>query len=702
MIFGTSLRVLAVVVPMLIALIAVAHRASHIANVEAEEVLRRGAWMTQHEVSLQGPRGSIVDRDGRVLAQSLTRYRLALDTRHFFQHHGEHWPVLQALLLAHDLADPARMHGWTRARAEELPRYVALRGEFSEDEVREMLAPLRAHGIRSVYPEARHQRAYPHEAVAGHVLGFARPDQQEGNAGIEFALNDALQGRWVTYTVHRDAARRAYLMADVPDLRHAQGDEVVLTLDLPLQRLVEQELAATVDHHGAQGGSVIVSVPDTGEILAMASWPPVDPNHARRFPLSAWQNPAVSHAYEPGSTGKVFTAAIALEQGIATPSSSWNGHHGRYRAAGHLFSDTKPQGWMDMVRAMQISSNIVFVQVGLRMQDVVLREGLTRFGIGQQPRSGLPGETAGLLRATPWREIERANVSFGHGYAISAMQLHRAICVVANRGVDVPQRIVRGTRSAGGALRLVETPAPRRVLSEAVAEQTHELIASVSQGDGTGRRAAVPGYTVAGKTGTAEMFNAQLGRYEDAFVASFTGYVEGEGPLLAITVMVVRPSAGNGHTGGSVAAPLFGRVARHGLQRLGQPMAPAAAQPPRQAQSPEAQSVGDTGEGGAALAAGASDAAIIPAGSEVVTVPATQGMPVRQAALALHGAGLVARVQGVGRVATSVPPAGQRVVAGTHVVLTLETPQTALREARQSRGTTQPADGAATTPSEEP
>ena len=563
-------RITWVIAVILATYLAFMYRTYQLQIVLADEHIARGDWRSESTITVNSPRGSILDREGHVLAESLSAVTLAFDPHRFFQYEAEHRAEVIDALLQYDGFTLEQFEQWAGSDINEIPQYHVLERRLPPDEVEEVVSTLRSVGVRSVIAVPGFRRVYPYLSIAGHTIGATQLVGAQGLSGIELAFNQHLSGSSVEYTVQRDFARRAYVIGDVPEISAAAGGDVILSLDIALQRFVEETLEQTVEHYEAESGIVIVSRPNTGEILAMASAPSFDPNRASTYPLSAYLNPAISNAYEPGSTAKIFTFASSMNEGLVDFDSPVDCEHGRVFVGGHWVEDTHHDDIIPAWQVIQTSSNVGTLRIGMRMDQIRHREYLVEFGFGIRPGSGLPGETTGLMRNLPWYEIEHANISFGHGFSISPLQLNMATAAIANRGMLMKPLLILGIRDSEG--NLIETFEPqerRQVVSEYVAQRVTRAMETVVENHGTGTRAGIPGYRVAGKTGTAEVYNTTLRRYENAFLSSFTGFVPSGNPEFAITVMIYKPARWIGYYGGLVAAPLFRHVAREALSLYG-------------------------------------------------------------------------------------------------------------------------------------
>lgn len=421
------------------------------------------------------------------------------------------------------------------------------------------------------------KRLYPLGTLAGQVIGFVDQDLR-GLEGVEYAYDDLLRASVGWTTLQRDAAGRAFRSMEYMEREAEPGRSVVLTLDSRYQAIVEEGLRNTVQKFNADGGSVIVLEPHSGDLLALANLPGFDPSQVCEGDSAAFRNRAVSYIFEPGSTFKVFTAAAALEEGLVAPGETFDGENGETRvgkftigeAEGHRF------GPMTLRDAVVHSSNICMLKVGRKVGREKLFEYARAFGFGCPTGVGLPGEVKGRLdRPQNWSEARLANLSFGQGVAVTALQIACAYGTLANNGVLIRPRVVKAILSPDNAFLRDTTLVVRRVVSPMTADSIRSYLAEVVT-KGTGTKAKVEGISVAGKTGTAQ--KSENGKYVSGkHVASFIGFLPVEAPKWVIAVVVDEPK-GVSYFGGDVAAPLFREIAQ---KMLALPEKPEESFPPR-------------------------------------------------------------------------------------------------------------------------
>lgn len=426
--------------------------------------------------------------------------------------------------------------------------------------------------IPGVYVVERPQRAYPQGWLAADVLGYTGRDNQ-GLAGLEYMYDDVLAGVPGVHVSERDPRGRAIAGARSEVKEPVPGADLVLTLDAVLQYIVEQELAKGIEAAQAQWGLAVAMQPKTGEILAMAVLPAFDPADYQRYLPRAHRNPAVTDQFEPGSTMKVFTVAAALEEGLVTLDTLLDAP-ALLEIGGGAVRCNYPYGYgrLSVLDAVALSCNTTLAHLGAELLGGRrLHDYLRAFGFGQRLGVDLPGEGTGQV-PTPGRIrgelFQWATVSFGQGIAVTPLQLTAATAALANGGVLMKPYIVSEIRHPNGHVleRYEPTPLRRVVSPETARDVVKTMVAAVERG--TGRRAQVPGYRLAGKTGTAQI--PENGAYVDKWLSSFVGFGPAEDPALVVLVMLydVRQDATEG---GIWAAPVFANIMRRSLQHLGIP-----------------------------------------------------------------------------------------------------------------------------------
>jgi cell division protein FtsI (penicillin-binding protein 3) len=447
---------------------------------------------------------------------------------------------------------------------------------------------------------------------------------------------------------------------------------VHLTIDQGIQYTAEQELDAAVRTYEAKAGSAIVLDPSTGEILALANSPGYNPNDYGTSEVESRRNRGLTDRFEPGSTMKIFTIAAALAARTLLPTQTFFCEEGRMAVDNVVIHDTHVSGWLTTTQVLALSSNICAAKIGLALGQAQLYQALTRFGFGEPTGIPMPGEASGVLRSRgrPWVQVETAEASFGQGISVTTLQLAMAVAAIANGGRLLEPLLIKRVTDGTGTLVREGVPHVRREAVPAnVARTVAEMMVAVTEGQGTGVEAAMPGFRVAGKTGTAQKADPATGRYAaDRFTSSFVGFVPAERPRVAIAVVLDEPALVR--WGGFVAAPAFRRIAEMSLRYLGVvPKEGASASPASAAAEPDpAEPSHEVVE--EIRTKPAPWVASLP--GEGVRLPDLRGASLRQAAKTLFGLGLVPAVEGTGRLSHQEPEAGTVLAPGSKVKLIFE------------------------------
>lgn len=519
----------------------------------------RASQQYLRDVTLRAERGRIVDRHGHVLATSVLAssiYAIPADLDD---------PSAAALQLAAVL----------QRSAADLSRRLALKTQFvwlARQVSPATVARVQALGIKGVHFRREARRYYPKRHLAGQVLGFVGVDGQ-GLGGLEYQYNQALGGQPLRLTLRHDAVGRQVRQAAGAPIANPRGADLVVTLDEWLQHLAEREIAAQVSSTGAKSGLVLMMQPHTGDLLAVAAYPFFDPNKFRDPQQRAWQrNRAITDPVEPGSTFKLVVAAAVLEHDMAQLDEMFFCEEGRLQLGRRQIRDHAPYGWLSFTDVFVHSSNIGVVKIGERLRPQQLYRYIRRFGFGERSRIGLPGEAAGRIRSPrAWSRFSPASLAIGQEVAVTPLQLVTAFAAIANGGNLVRPRIVRRI-DWNGRTQHMPAVVRRRVVSPAIADQLTTIFTQVVA-EGTGRKASLEDYVVAGKTGTAQKVDPQRGGYSARKVlASFVGYVPARAPQFVMLVMLDEPQ--QLRWGGQAAAPVFRRIAQQALPYLQVPAEP--------------------------------------------------------------------------------------------------------------------------------
>jgi len=512
---------------------------------DREFLAQEGDKRYLREATMPAHRGAIVDRFGEPLAVSSPVDTVWVNPQVLAQSPDEITRLAKAL---------GRNPQWLAQRVtSNLDRqflYVARHMDPAD------AATIKALEIPGVELMREYKRYYPNGEVTGHVLGFTNLDEA-GQEGLELAYNQSLAGVDGLKRVIKDAQGR--FVGNVESIRAPRpGEDLETSIDLRIQYLAYRELKAAVKRHRARAGSVIVLDVQTGEVLAMVNQPSFNPNDRAQYEVARYRNRAVTDIIEPGSSIKPFILAAALRSGRFGPDTVVDTSPGSFRVGIKNITDKHNLGAVNLRTILAKSSNVGMAKVALSLEPEEIHETLTGLGFGQVTASGFPGESAGLLsNATHWRDIGIATMAYGYGLSVTPLQLAQAYATIGSFGVRRPV-----------TFRRVDGPVPGEpVLAEPIARDMISLLEGVVRPDGTGRKAGVPGYRVAGKTGTA--WKAVNGGYStDRYTGVFAGLVPATRPRLAVVVLIDEPT-GSLYYGGDVAAPVFASVMSGALRLMG-------------------------------------------------------------------------------------------------------------------------------------
>jgi cell division protein FtsI (penicillin-binding protein 3) len=423
-------------------------------------------------------------------------------------------------------------------------------------------------GLKGIGVQLEPRRVYPNRGLAAPLMGFVNIDGI-GVRGLEQQEDKWLRGSQRRVPVERDA--RGRLLADASHVKwDTAGGDIALTIDAALQADAEAALLAAIEATGALGGVAISMNPHTGDVLALAEAPSFDPNHFRTTRYNETRLRSFLDASDPGSAMKAFLLAIALDEDSISPDDRFDCENGKFRVPGSVIHDSHPHGELNVADILRVSSNICAAKIAFALGARLHFEGLQKFGFGRVTGVGFPGESAGALRPwQKWRPLDHATIAFGQGMTVTPIQLAVATAALANGGMLVKPRLVAARRAAQGAWQPTELARPVPVIRPESAAAVVAMMEGVVSPEGTARLAALRGVRVAGKTGTAQIFDPATGTYsKDRFTAWFIGIVPADDPKLVIVAAVdeaKRPL----HTGGAAAGPLFAKMASAQLARFG-------------------------------------------------------------------------------------------------------------------------------------
>ncbi|NTV48900.1 MAG: transpeptidase family protein [Geobacteraceae bacterium] len=612
-------------------------RAFYLQILQHENLVKKADKQHQHKVDLTPARGSILDRNGTTLAESIHMDSCYAEPRRIKDVDGT------AGVLAPLLGVPKN----------ELIAKLSVNKSFIwierwlAPEVATRIKNMRLPGI-GFAPESK--RFYPNMEIAAHVVGFTGHDPN-GLEGIELKYDSTILGNTGYMITERDALGRNIAIKNTVIKDSSPGKSIVLTLDKTIQFIAEKELAKAVTENNAKGGMVLVMESDTGKVLAMANYPTYNPNAYSRYSHSQLRNQVVSDSFEPGSTFKIFTIAAALDSGTIKATDLYNCENGTYRVADRIIHDDHPQSRLSVSEIMKYSSNIGTAKIAAKMGEEKLSSYLRNFGFGGRTGIDLPGESPGNLKRR-WYGVDLATISFGQGVSLSTIQLVSALSAIANGGnLMRPYLVEQILDDSGAVVQKFEPQIVRRVVSPETAKKVTKMMETVTGDGGTGTRAALDGFRVAGKTGTAQKVDPVTRTYSQSKrIGSFVGFVPAEKPRLTIAVIIDEPQGVK--YGGVVAAPAFRGIAQSSLAYLKiQPNLPttATAKPaeanPSLSKEVESLSDGNVEE--------------IPA--EGAVMPNFQGMSMRRVLQVMEKRGINIRLIGSGRATEQNPPSGHSI-----------------------------------------
>ncbi|MFZ4538243.1 peptidoglycan D,D-transpeptidase FtsI family protein [Propionivibrio sp.] len=509
----------------------------------------KGDSRYRRDLEISASRGRIADRNGDVLAISTPMksvWAIPADARLTPQQTRQ-----LAGLLEMDEKDLSRKLASDKS-------FVFLRRQLPPD-VGEKVASLKLPGVGL---DKEYRRYYPSGEMTAHMVGFTGVDDK-GLEGVELAFQGQLLGYSGSRTVIKD--RRGQIVEDVGSIKLPQdGKDIHLALDSKIQYLAYSYLKQSIVDNKAKAGGVVVIDAKTGEILALANWPTYNPNNRERLSGAQLRNRAVTDTFEPGSTLKPFTIALAMDSGKVRFDTIINCAPGRLTIGSATISDAHPHGALTVAQVIQKSSNVGAAKIAAMLPSHQMWDMFDAIGFGQVSRLGFPGEVSGRLRPwKTWRPIEQATMAYGHGISVSLLQLARAYTVFARDGDMIPLTLTKLD-----SLPLGMTP----VFSQQTAHEVRAMLEMAVQPGGTAPKAQIPGYRVGGKTGTA--YKLEGGQYAKKYIASFVGFAPVSDPRLIVAVMIDEPG-GAQHYGGDVAGPVFAGVMGGSLRTLG--IAPDAA-----------------------------------------------------------------------------------------------------------------------------
>jgi len=626
---------------------AIEARLVYLQVIDHSDLMARADRQQTRTIVPPAKRGEIFDRNGRLLAYSVDADTIAADPSEIEDPDG----VATALCGA--------LEGCNADRRTEVAKRLRRRGAFVF--VARQVSPSVARkvkdlGLPGVMLLKESRRYYPKAELAAHVVGYVGLDNV-GLGGIESAYDSQIRGKDGKVLIQTDAKRHAvFSRVERPA---TAGASIELTIDQYLQYIAERELREGVEANHAAGGTALIMDPRSGEILALANWPTFNPNAFAKVDEDARRNRAIQELYEPGSTFKIVTASAALEHRVITPDTLIPTSPGYITFGSRIIHDTHEYGLLKFTDVIVKSSNVGAIKVGLRLGPQLLGEYVSRFGFGQALAPDFRGETAGIVWSPDRLDPSAlASVSMGYQVGVTPLQMATAVSAVANGGHLVQPRVVRAFIKDAKRVEV-----PHTILRDAITPETAATVTEIMEQvveRGTAKAAQIPGYTIAGKTGTAaKLVN---GRYQKSdYNASFVGFIPSRKPRLTILVVIDSPH-GNGYTGGAVSAPVFKRIAEASLTYLG--IGPTINAPPPVLVARE-DAIDEPGVVRRQLARVDADLVqTLVAAASSGLMPDLRGLSAREALRTLSRIGMSARMNGDGFVVSQNPEPGSTLVRG--------------------------------------
>ncbi|MES2323137.1 MAG: penicillin-binding protein 2 [Pseudomonadota bacterium] len=525
------------------AFLALAGRALWLQGMSNEFLQKQGKSRYERTIELPATRGKIMDRNGQVLASSLPVKAVWAIPEDVLESPKDKLRQLAALL---EMSEAE-----LRKKLDSDRTFVYLKRQVEMD----VIAKIEKLKIDGLDTRKEYKRFYPQGEVMTHLVGFTNVEDA-GQESMELAQQLTLVGSTGSRRVIKDRLGRIVEDVGLSKEPH-DGKDLTLSVDSKIQYIAYSQVKAAVEKFKAKAGAAVVLDVKTGEVLALANWPTYDPNDRKKLTGAQLRNRVITDTFEPGSTLKPFTVALAMDTGRITPNTRIDTGEGRYVINGAPISDTKAHGVMTVSEIIEMSSNIGTSKIALGMPAQEMWEMFTEVGFGQQPKFGFPGAVAGRVRPyKSWRPIEQATMSYGNGISVSLLQLARAYMMFARDGDTIPLSFQK----------VSEAPVGQQIIKPKTARDMREMLERVVSGEhGTAKQAQVPGYRVGGKTGTA--YKVENGKYAmpRKYIGSFVGMVPMSNPRFIIAVMIDEPTTRE-HFGGQVAAPTFAAVAANALR----------------------------------------------------------------------------------------------------------------------------------------
>jgi cell division protein FtsI/penicillin-binding protein 2 len=526
--------------------------------IQHESLLAKSEKQSQGTIKTHFGRGTISDRNGNELATNLEVESVFVVPQEVRDRKYTSRVLASALNQNYD-----RIYREVSSKKQ----FTWIKRKVPADEIMH----LKKSALSGVNFRSEQKRFYPKRELAANVIGFVGTDDL-GLAGIEHTYQEKLKGMIYSQSIEQDGKGRTIQALSNLSRSSLGNYDLMLTLDEVIQFTAEHHLKKQVDRYKADSGIVVVMDPYTGEIYAMANVPQFNPNNFNAFPSEIWKNNAVMSSYEPGSIFKPIVAAAAIDKGIAQPHDRFFCENGSFKVGKNKIGEAENHkfGSLTMKEIIAKSSNIGAIKIAQKLGKNSFYEYIQRFGFGEKSRVRLPGVSSGLLRKIEnWTNYSLSSISFGHEIAVTPLQMVAALSAIANGGTLMEPHITKALMRDGKVVDQIKPKKIRRVISKKTSQQMLEILKFVVK-EGTGKNAAVEGFDVAGKTGTAQKYISKTKSYSKTeFVSSFIGYVPADAPRLVILVMIDNPKGL--HWGSVVAAPVFREIAKKSLRYLNVP-----------------------------------------------------------------------------------------------------------------------------------
>lgn len=529
-------------------------RAVQIQVLDSQWLQEKASKQYERPLVINGKRGTIMDSNLEEFATTIDVTSIAAHPKQIKS------PIETSRVLAQILGmDQAKI----REKLASKPSFVWIKRHALAKQV----DALKEQNIKGLVFLPEQTRIYPHTEMASQLVGFSGLDGK-GLGGLEYFYDSELQGKSSSQKVLKDARGRLIERPE-DEAGGGNGNNIILTIDRTIQYITDNSLKSAVEQYNAKSGIAVVMDPKTGAVLALSHYPTFNPNNYRSYDRAFLRNRAATDPFEPGSTMKIFLASAAFESGVVKPETKFNCENGKYRVGSFIIHDTHSYNDLNVEEIIKYSSNIGSVKIAETIGNEALYKTLKNFGIGEKTGIDCPGESPGkLAHPNKWRKIDAANIAFGQGVSVSAIQLTAAVSAIANKGILMKPRVLRAiTDSENNIIKLFEAEKAGRAISEKTAEEVKKIMRGVATEGGTGKNADIEGYPVCGKTGTAQKID-ETGKYaKGKYVSSFVGFAPMDDPKLTALVLLDEPS-GAGYYGGVVAAPAFREIVSQSLQKM--------------------------------------------------------------------------------------------------------------------------------------